>query len=126
MKNTATIFVFVQDYKLNPYVEANVQIRDLDAKKWQTVSYDKNTQRFALRDLKPGDMNFEFVARRDGLKMYVTLRSMLGIIRYSPRSRQKARRIIREQMERRFTSDQTKARFFCMHRERTCIAFFQH
>lgn len=54
MKNTATIFVFVQDYKLNPYVEANVQIRDLDAKKWQTVSYDKNTQRFALRDLKPG------------------------------------------------------------------------
>lgn len=54
MKNRATILVFVQDYKLNPFIDAIVQIRDLDARKWQNVSYDKNTQRFALRELKPG------------------------------------------------------------------------
>lgn len=54
MKNDANIFVSAQDHKLNPYVEADVQIRGLDAKKWQSVSYDKNIQRFSRKGLEPG------------------------------------------------------------------------
>ena len=54
MKNNTNILVSVQDYKLNPYIEANVQIRSFGTKRWQLVSYDKNIQRFSRKGLKPG------------------------------------------------------------------------
>ena len=54
MKNRSRILVYVQDHKLNPYIEADVQIRSLGAKKWKSISYDKNIQRFLRKGLKLG------------------------------------------------------------------------
>lgn len=52
MKNYVNLFVLVQDHKLNPYVEADVQIRNLDSEKWKSVSYDNNIQRFSWKGLE--------------------------------------------------------------------------
>lgn len=54
MKNNANISVLVQDRKLSPYVEADVQIRGLAAEKWQSVPYAKDMQRFVRKTLTPG------------------------------------------------------------------------
>ena len=44
MKRQSQILVYVQDYELNSYLEAKVQIRHSQTKEWQIqVPYDKRT-----------------------------------------------------------------------------------
>lgn len=54
MKSQSRIYIYVQDHKLKPYVEANVQIRRFQAKKWRKVLYDKTIEQFVLKGLDPG------------------------------------------------------------------------
>lgn len=64
MKSQARILVNVQDHKLNPYPEANVQIRLSKARKWRTVRYDKTVQCFLLKGLNPGEYELQVQGKK--------------------------------------------------------------
>lgn len=64
MKNQARILVNVQDHKLNPYPEANVQIRLSETRKWRTVRYDKTVQCFLLKGLNPGEYKLKVQGKK--------------------------------------------------------------
>jgi hypothetical protein len=66
MKKEANIVVLVQDHKFNLYVGANVQIRYFDDKRWQSVPFDKNIQRFTRKGLKPGKYDLRIRSEKEG------------------------------------------------------------
>lgn len=78
MKKDVQIFITVQDHKLKLYPAAKVHIRAFDTKKWQSVSYDKNTLQFSRKGLNTGKYELRIRGEKEWIEDIRTIKLHVG------------------------------------------------